>query len=98
MSSQTFKLIFLDKDNEIIEKHSYGNVLENEVDIFIHPRLRFLCMFNYFNLKRKNIFQLRKQKIHRNFEFYSNLSSIGYSLNKSNILYLRKITNLLSTL
>ena len=36
MSSQTFKLILLDKDNEIIEKHSYGNVLENEVDIFIH--------------------------------------------------------------
>ena len=49
-----------------------------------------ICIWH--NLKRKNIFQLRKQKIHRNFEFYSNLSSIGYSLNKSNILNLRKIT------
>ena len=55
----------------------------DKVDIFIHPRLRFLCMFNYFNLKRQISFKIFNTKIGYKYNYIISYSpTINSSLRK----------------
>ena len=55
----------------------------DKVDIFIHPRLRFLCIFNYFNLKRQISFKIFNTKIGYKYNYIISYSpTINSSLRK----------------
>ena len=55
----------------------------DKVDIFLHPRLRFLCIFNYFNLKRQIYFKIFNTKIGYEYKYIISYSpTINSSLRK----------------